>query len=99
MIDLIDRNKLDIPKTWITLTVCLDFIRRLKEAPSLKPAEYIYCATDDDGKIYTMRGSSQKTRYYKTDKYLKGMVESANTIHGKKLHVQKFALIPVEKDK
>lgn len=54
--------------------------------------ECIYCAVDVSGKIQWVRGSSQKTRYFKTDKYLRKAVIYHNKYHDDKWFVGKFSL-------
>ena len=44
--------------------------------------EYVFCAVNDRDEIQWVTGSSSKTRYFKTDKYLKQAVEYHNTWHG-----------------
>lgn len=39
---------------------------------------YIYCAIDKNNNIVEVRGSSRRTTYFKSDKYLKGSVENHN---------------------
>lgn len=41
-------------------------------------AEYVYCAVNDRDEIQWVIGSSSKTRYFKTDKYLKKAVKYHN---------------------
>lgn len=43
--------------------------------------ENIYVAINEHDEIQWVKGSSAKTRYFKTDKYLKGAVESHNKYH------------------
>jgi hypothetical protein len=40
--------------------------------------ENIYVAVNHNGEIQWVKGSSSKTRYFRTDKYLKGAVERHN---------------------
>lgn len=40
--------------------------------------EYIYVAINRNDEIQWVKGSSSKTRYFRTDKYLKGAVENHN---------------------
>lgn len=58
--------------------------------------EYIFCAVNDRDEVQWVRGSSQKTRYFKTDRYLKGAVEYHNRLHGDDVwRVAKFKLVEV----
>lgn len=41
-------------------------------------AEYVYCAVNDRNEIQWVIGSSSKTRYFRTPKYLKTAVEYHN---------------------
>ena len=43
--------------------------------------ENIYVAVNRNDEIQWVRGSSKKTRYFKTDRYLKGAVEYHNKYH------------------
>jgi hypothetical protein len=43
--------------------------------------ENIYVAINEHDEIQWVKGSSAKTRYFKTDKYLKGAVEYHNKYH------------------
>ena len=43
--------------------------------------ETIYVAINHKDEIQWVRGSSKKTRYFKTDRYLKGAVEYHNKYH------------------
>lgn len=43
--------------------------------------ETIYVAINQKDEIQWVRGSSKKTRYFKTDRYLKGAVEYHNKYH------------------
>ena len=52
--------------------------------------EHIFCAVNDRDEIQWVRGSSQKTRYFKTDKYLKKAVYGDNI-----WRVAKFKLVEV----
>ena len=54
--------------------------------------EYIYCCVNNREKIQTMPGSSQHTRYFKTDKWLKKAVERHNQMYGDMWRVGKFEL-------
>lgn len=56
-------------------------------------AEYIFCAVNDRNEIQWVIGSSQKTRYFKTDKYLKRAVKYHNECYGDDIwRVAKFEL-------
>ncbi len=58
--------------------------------------EYIFCAVNDRDEVQWVCGSSQKTRYFKTDKYLKKAVEYHNLYHGDDMwRVAKFKLVEV----
>lgn len=59
--------------------------------------EYIFCAVNDRDEVQWVQGSSQKTRYFKTDKYLKRAVEYNNRMYGDDRHwrVAKFKLVEV----
>ena len=58
--------------------------------------EYIFCAINDRDEVQWVRGSSQKTRYFKTDKYLKKAVECHNRLYGDNIwRVAKFKLVEV----
>ena len=61
-------------------------------------AEYVFCAVDDSNEIQTVHGSSQHTRYFKTDKYLKYAVEQHNKYckNGNFWRVAKFELKEVK---
>lgn len=43
--------------------------------------ENIYVVINKDDEIQWVKGSSAKTRYFRTDKYLKGAVEYHNKYH------------------
>lgn len=59
--------------------------------------EYVYVAVNDKDEVQWIRGSSSKTRYFKTDKYLKQAVEYNNKYHpDKPLFIKKCKLVPVE---
>ena len=56
--------------------------------------ECVYCAVNGSGEIQWVRGSSQKTRYFKTDRYLKRAVEYQNKYHPEDTwRVAKFKLV------
>jgi len=59
--------------------------------------EYIFCAVNDRDEIQWVQGSSQKTRYFKTDRYLKRAVEYHNRLYGDNGYwrVAKFKLVEV----
>ena len=58
--------------------------------------EYIFCEVNDRDEVQWVCGSSQKTRYFKTDRYLKGAVEYHNRYHGDDMwRVAKFKLVEV----
>lgn len=57
-------------------------------------SNYIYCAVNKNNKIVEVRGSSRKTTYFKTDKYLKDAVEKHNEIYPKdKWRTVRFKLV------
>jgi len=79
----------------------MDFCWWLDDAPTVDAipidwinlTEYVYCAVNDRDEIQWVTGSSSKTRYFRTDKYLKKAVEYHNTWHGDDIwRVAKFAL-------
>jgi len=43
--------------------------------------ENVYCAVNKAGEVQWVTGSSSKTRYFKTDKYLRKAVEYHNKYH------------------
>ena len=43
--------------------------------------EIVYCAVNTDGEIQWVTGSSSKTRYFKTDRYLRKAVAYHNKYH------------------
>ena len=45
--------------------------------------ETVYCAVNKDGEVQWVTGSSSKTRYFKTDKYLRKAVKYHNKTHAK----------------
>lgn len=56
--------------------------------------EYIFCAVDESGEIQWVFNSSKKTRYFRTDRYLKGAVEYHNEYHSDDpWHVVRFRLV------
>lgn len=61
-------------------------------------SEMVYCAVNKDGEIQWVRGSSSKTRYFKTDKYLRKAVEYHNKHEsGEKWFVAVFVLNEVQR--
>lgn len=57
-------------------------------------AESIYCAINQNNEIQWVLGSSKRTRYYKTDNYLKGAVAYHNKYHpNDPWRVAKFRLV------
>ena len=64
--------------------------------------EMVYCAVDKYGNVQWVTGSSSKTRYFKTDKYLRKAVEYHNKYNADKWCVSVCTLkeekryIPVE---
>lgn len=58
--------------------------------------EYVYCAVNNRNEIQWVKGSSSKTRYFKTDKYLKKAVEYHNKCYPDDLwRVGRFLLTEV----
>lgn len=56
---------------------------------------YVYCAVNKNHEIVEMSGSSSKTTYFKTDRYLNKSVELHNKYNeNNPLHVVKFQLVP-----
>ena len=43
--------------------------------------ETVYCAVNKEGEVQWVKGSSSKTRYFKTDKYLRKAVAYHNKCH------------------
>lgn len=62
--------------------------------------EYIFCAVNDKDEVQWVQGSSQKTRYFKTNKYLKRAVEYHNRLYSDdgRWRVAKFKLVEVSYD-
>lgn len=61
--------------------------------------EYVYCAVNSNDEIVTVEGSSQKTRYYKTDTYLKRAIKYHNQYHpNDPWRIAKFLLVEVERE-
>ena len=58
--------------------------------------EYVFCAVNDRDEVQWVQDSSQKTRYFKTDWYLKRAVEYHNRLYGDNVwRVAKFKLVEV----
>ena len=58
--------------------------------------EYIFCAVNDRDEVQWVHGSSKKTRYFKTDRYLKKEVEYHNRYYGDDIwRIAKFKLVEV----
>lgn len=58
--------------------------------------EYVYCAVNKDNNIMEVSGSSKKTRYFRTAKYLKRAVEYHNRYYDNdSWRVAKFKLAEV----
>lgn len=55
--------------------------------------ENIYVAVDKKGEIQWVKGSSSKTRYFRTDKYLKSAVEYHNKYSDDVWEVKKCVII------
>jgi len=63
----------------------------------IKDNEYIYCAVNSKNEIQWVIGSSKKTKYYATDKYLKQAIEWHNKYYPNDIwHVAKFELKEVD---
>lgn len=59
--------------------------------------EYVYCAVDKDDNIRWVLGSSRKTRYFRTTRYLNGAVEYHNAYHSEDpWRIQKFQLVKID---
>lgn len=59
--------------------------------------EYVYCAVDKNDDIQWVLGSSKKTRYFKTTRYLSGAVEYHNAYYNEDpWRIQKFQLVKVD---
>ena len=59
--------------------------------------ENVYCAVNNRDEIQWVRGSSSKTRYFKTTKFLKRAVHYHNTYYSNDpWHIVVFALDPNE---
>lgn len=59
--------------------------------------ECIYCAVNADDEIQWVWGSSKKTRYFKTDRYVKQAVAYHNQYHpSDQWRVAKFKLTEVD---
>lgn len=59
--------------------------------------ENIFVAINHNDEIQCVKGSSSKTRYFRTDKYLKGAVEYHNKYHPKDMWKVKKCVILEEK--
>ena len=60
---------------------------------------YIYCAVDKNNIIVEVKGSSQRTTYFKTPKYLKGAIERHNEFHPEdERHMVRFKLVEEPED-
>lgn len=61
--------------------------------------EHVYCAVNSTGEIQWVKGSSSKTRYFKTNKYLQGAVQYHNKIRtNDQWRIAKFKLVEVTED-
>ena len=61
--------------------------------------EYIYCAVNAMNEIQWVRGSSTKTRYFKTNKYLQTAVQYHNRYNSNDpWRIAKFKLVEVPMD-
>lgn len=59
--------------------------------------ENIFVAINHNDEIQWVKGSSSKTRYFRTDKYLKGAVEYHNKYHPEDMwKVRKCVILEVE---
>ena len=60
-------------------------------------SEYIYCAVNKDGAIQQVWGSSKRTYYFRTNRYLRRAVSYHNQYHADDpWKVQKFKLVEVD---
>jgi len=63
----------------------------------LETSEVIYCAINKDHKIQWVEGSSNKTRYFRTDRYLKSAVKMHNKLYpDDKWQVARFRIFEEE---
>ena len=62
--------------------------------------EFVFCATNQNGEIQEVMGSSSKTRYFRTNhEYLRRMVEHHNRYYKDDIwKVTKFKLVEVKDD-
>jgi hypothetical protein len=59
--------------------------------------EIVFVAINHDDEIQWVKGSSSKTRYFRTNKYLKGAVENHNKYHPEDIwKVRKCVILEVE---
>ena len=59
--------------------------------------ENIFVAVNQNEEIQWVKGSSSKTRYFRTDKYLKGAVEYHNKYHPEDMwEVRKCVILEVD---
>ena len=64
-----------------------------------KSNEHIYCAVDKNNNIQWVLGSSKKTRYFRTTKYLSNAVKYHNrTYPNDKWTIKKYQLLEVPED-
>lgn len=61
--------------------------------------ETVYVAINKHDEIQWVRGSSRKTRYFRTDKYLKGAVEYHNEYHPEDIWKIRKCMIVEDKEK
>lgn len=60
-------------------------------------AEYVYCAVNERGEIQWVMVSSQRTRYFKTTRYLRKAVNYHNTYYSNDpWHIVAWLLEPSE---
>lgn len=58
--------------------------------------EKVFVAINDKDEVQWVQGSSQKTRYFKTDRYLKQAVKYHNTYHTDKWRIAECKLSKVK---
>jgi hypothetical protein len=59
--------------------------------------EYVYCAVDKNDNIQWVEGSSKKTRYFRTTRYLNNAVKYHNEYYNEDpWRIQKFQLVKVK---
>lgn len=61
--------------------------------------ECIYCAVNSAGEIQWVVGSSRKTRYFRTNTYLRTAVEYHNKYHPEDVwHIAQFRLVCIAEE-